>query len=304
MEYGFVGLGQMGEPMAINLASKHSVTVYCRNEPRREAWIKRGITAAAELRDLAAANVIFLCLPNTQVVEDVLFGDGGLAEVLRPETIVFDTSTIDYQATTKIAARLAENNVEYIDAPISGMQARAEEASLTMMCGGREDLVDRLRPALSTMASNVLYMGPTGSGQLMKLVNQLLFDINAAAIAEVLPLALKLGLDPQMVADVVNNGTGRSFASEFFIPNILNNKFEDGYPMAAAYKDLISGAEISAQHCIPTPVLAAATSTYQQALLAGHGDKDKGGMICLFEDLLGVKFRSGTSEGTSDKDER
>jgi len=300
MEYGFVGLGQMGEPMAINLASKHPVTVYCRGVQRREAWVERGISAAAELRDLAAANVIFLCLPNTKVVEDVLFGNGELAEVLQPETIVFDTSTIDYAATVKIAARLADKNVSYIDAPISGMQARAEEGSLTMMCGGREDLIDDLRPALSTMATNILYMGPTGSGQLMKLINQLLFDINAAAIAEVLPLAVKLGLDPDKVAGVVNNGTGRSFASEFFIPNILKNKFEDGYPMAAAYKDLVSGAEISAQHRIPTPVLAAATSTYQQALLAGHGDKDKGGMICVFEDLLGIKFRSGAS----DKDER
>jgi 3-hydroxyisobutyrate dehydrogenase-like beta-hydroxyacid dehydrogenase len=147
------------------------------------------------------------------------------------------------------------------------------------------------------MASNILYMGPVGSGQLTKLINQLLFDINAAALAEILPLSVKLGLDPTKVGNVVNSGTGRSYASEFFIPNILNGEFSKGYPMELAYKDLISGSEISAQHQIPTPVLSAATATYLTALLSGYGSKDKGAMICVFEDLLNVKFRSRSREG-------
>jgi 3-hydroxyisobutyrate dehydrogenase-like beta-hydroxyacid dehydrogenase len=135
-------------------------------------------------------------------------------------------------------------------------------------------------------------MGDVGAGQLTKLINQLLFDINAAALAEILPLASKLNIDPSKIGDVVNSGTGRSYASEFFIPHVLSGSFNNGYPMDAAYKDLISGAEISARFRIPTPVLAAATSTYQQALLEGHGDKDKGGMILVYERLLGVSFRA------------
>jgi 3-hydroxyisobutyrate dehydrogenase-like beta-hydroxyacid dehydrogenase len=103
-----------------------------------------------------------------------------------------------------------------------------------------------------------------------------------------------LGIDPEQVAEVVNSGTGRSYASEFFVPNILKGDFSKGYPMQAAYKDLISGSEISARHNFPTPVLAAATATYQQALLEGHGDKDKGGMILVFERLLGTDFRATT----------
>ena len=110
-------------------------------------------------------------------------------------------------------------------------------------------------------------------------------------------MSLKLGIDPEKVAAVVNSGTGRSYASEFFIPNILEGDFSNGYPMKAAYKDLISGAEISAHHNIPTPVLAAATATYQQALREGHGDKDKGGMICVFERLLDVEFRAQSENG-------
>ena len=179
----------------------------------------------------------------------------------------------------------------FIDAPVSGMRARAQDGTLTMMCGGEGALIDKLHAPMSAMASKIVHMGATGSGQLAKLINQLLFDINAAALAEILPLGVKLGLDPEQIGAVVNSGTGRSYASEFFIPRILDENFADGYPMAAAYKDLISGAQITAHNQIPAPVLAAATSTYQQALRQGHGGKDKGGMICVFEELLGVKFR-------------
>jgi len=115
---------------------------------------------------------------------------------------------------------------------------------------------------------------------------------HAAALAEILPMAVRMGLDPASVGSVVNSGTGRSYASEFFIGRVLDDRFTEGYAMHKAYKDLVSGAEISARHCIPMPVLAAATATYQMALLNGHGDKDKGGMIRLFEDMLDVRFRN------------
>lgn len=120
-----------------------------------------------------------------------------------------------------------------------------------------------------------------------------MFDINAAALAEILPLSVKLGLDPEKIGDVVNSGTGRSFASEYFIPNMLVSDFSNGYPMQNAYKDLVSGSEISIKHQIQAPVLSAAIATYQTALLAGRGAKDKGGMICVHEDFLDVTFRTG-----------
>ena len=104
-------------------------------------------------------------------------------------------------------------------------------------------------------------------------------------------MAVKMGLDPEKVGSVVNSGTGRSYASEFFIPRALEGNFSEGYAMRNAYKDLVSAAELGGKACIPMPVLAAATATYQLALLQGHGDKDKGGMIRVFEDALGVSFR-------------
>ena len=149
-----------------------------------------------------------------------------------------DTSTIAYGATLDIGERLAKRNIKFVDAPVSGMQSRAEQGILTIMCGGEAETIAAVGPLLRRMGNNILFMGDLGAGQLTKLINQLLFDINAAALAEVLPMAVKMGLDPEKVGAVVNSGTGRSYASEFFIPRILQNGFSDGYPMKHAYKDL------------------------------------------------------------------
>jgi 3-hydroxyisobutyrate dehydrogenase-like beta-hydroxyacid dehydrogenase len=135
-------------------------------------------------------------------------------------------------------------------------------------------------------------MGAVGSGQLTKLINQLLFNINVAGVAEVLPMAAKLGLDPEKVSRVVNTGTGRSFASEFFTPLILKDIFDRGYPLKHAYKDFISAAEVCAALKIPLPMVQAAMTTFQMALAQGHGEEGKGALIKVFEELLGVEFRN------------
>ena len=221
----------------------------------------------------------FLCLPNAAVVQQILLGEAGLLARLKPGQVVVDLSTITYSATAEIGRAAAARGVAFMDAPISGMEARAVDGTLTVMCGGERALFDRVKPLLDRIGTTILFMGPTGSGQLTKLINQLLFDINAAALAEVLPMAAKMGLDPDLVGEVVNSGTGRSYASEFFIPRILKGHFADGYPMGHAYKDLVSGAELAAGQCMPLPVLAAATATYQTALLRGLGTQDKGAMV-------------------------
>lgn len=289
---GFIGLGQMGAPMARNLLKGGPLTVLARRPEQAAPFEAFGAGVVGDVHGIAGYDVVFLCLPNGQAVENVLFGTPALADLLPPGAIVVDTSTIEYQRTLTISARLSERGITFIDAPISGMQARAEAGTLTMMCGGAAAAIDRIKPLCARIASTILHMGESGAGQLAKLINQLLFDINAAALAEILPVAARLGLDPEKTGAIVNSGTGRSYASEFFIPNILKGEFSKGYPMAAAYKDLISGAELSARSGLPMPVLAAATAVYQDALLAGHGDKDKGGMICSIEQKLGVVFRA------------
>jgi 3-hydroxyisobutyrate dehydrogenase-like beta-hydroxyacid dehydrogenase len=294
MTIGFIGLGQMGRPMALNLAKSGAKLLVHSADTRAYPELERaGARAVSQARDLAAADVVFLCLPHGDAVREVLFGANGLALVLKAGQIVVDTSTIGYSTTVEIATKLEATGIGFLDAPVSGMEARAIEGTLTVMCGGARSVFEQVEPLLRHLGSEILYMGASGSGQLTKLVNQLLFDIHCAALAEILPMAVKMGLDPDRVAAVINSGTGRSYASEFFLPRILKGSFSAGYPLKHAYKDLVSAAELGVRLCVPMPVLAAATATYQSALLKGHGDLDKGAMVLPSEELLGVRFRSG-----------
>jgi 3-hydroxyisobutyrate dehydrogenase-like beta-hydroxyacid dehydrogenase len=294
MKIGFVGLGQMGKPIAINLLKGgDELTVVDRTNRAFDELRGHGALCSTVLTDLADVDVLFLCLPSGKVVQETLVGAEGLLERLkRDHATVVDLSTVAHGETMTVVESAQAAGIEFVDAPISGMEARAVDGTLTIMCGGERRVFDRIRPLLERIGSKILYMGPPGSGQLAKLVNQLLFDINAAALAEILPMAAKMGLDPEQVGEVVNSGTGRSYASEFFVPRILRGHFGDGYPMGHAYKDLISGADIGARLCIPLPVLAAATATYQTALLRGHGQLDKGAMVKVYEEILDVPFRA------------
>lgn len=291
-EIGFVGLGHMGKPMAMNLhkcgAELMVYDVRTRLLPAFEAC---GIEIASCLADIAANDIIFLSLLDTEKVKETVLDDAGLFPHLRPGTIICDLSTINYTDSIEIANTLEKLGVEFVDAPVTGMEARAIDATLTVMCGGKQETYETLLPYIRYIGNNILYMGASGCGQLSKAINNILFDINMAALAEMLPVAVKLGLNSETIGSVINTGSGRSYASEFFIPRILKNHFSDGYPLKHAYKDLVCGAEMSAQLCIPLPLMHAATTTYQMALLNGLGDKDKGAMICVFEELLGVKFR-------------
>lgn len=291
MKIGFVGLGQMGKHMAMNLAKcGEELIVNDIQTSSFEEFAKRGIHATTNLQEITQCHLIFLSLPNSAAVKSVLLGKDGLLGGLKKEQIVADLSTIDYTASIEIAKALEKKGVHFMDTPVTGMEARAIDGTLTIMCGGEKPIYETLLPYLKYIGNKILYMGNHGCGQLTKAINNILFDINMAALAEVLPMAVKLGLEPETIGMVVNSGSGRSYASEFFIPRILKRNFSEGYPMKNAYKDLVCGTELSAQLCVPLPVMHAAANTYQTALLSDLGAKDKGAMICVYEKLLQVMF--------------
>jgi 3-hydroxyisobutyrate dehydrogenase-like beta-hydroxyacid dehydrogenase len=290
---GFVGLGQMGKWMALNvMKAGFHVTVFDINQEAVKFLTEQGAGSARTPMELASqVDWVFLSLPNTEIVENVLFGEDGVVASAKPGLIVLDFGTTNYLPTLDFDQRLKERGIVFGDAPVSGMEARAEEGNLTIMFGGEKKVFDQVRIALEALGNKIIHMGEVGSGQLTKLINQLLFNISAAAIAEVLPMAAKMGLDPEKVSQVITTGTGRSFAAEFFTPLILEGRFDQGYPLKNAYKDMISAAEICAHQKIPLPLVQAATTTYQMALADGHGEEGKGAMIKVFERILGVKFR-------------
>lgn len=293
MKVGFIGLGQMGKWMALNiLKAGHEVTAYNRSPRKMEALVGEGASRGESPAAVAAdARVVFMSLTDTDAVQKVLFGAGGVMEGAHSGLAVVDLSTISYMGTLEIHRRLAEQAIQFADAPVSGLEARARDGTLTIMYGGDERLYAELLPIFQSIGETILHMGPVGAGQLTKLINQLLFDANVAAMAEILPVAVKLGLDPEKVVQIAMTGTGRSFGLEFFAPLILENKFHTAYPLHSAYKDLVSAAEISAHQKIPLPIVNATTMVFQMALAQGLGDHDKGGLIKVYEQLLGVKFR-------------
>ncbi|MBM3284476.1 MAG: NAD(P)-dependent oxidoreductase, partial [Candidatus Aminicenantes bacterium] len=189
---GFIGLGEMGMAMARNIArAGFPLNVYDLRKEHVEKIVSHGAFPAENPKDLAQkSNWIMLSLPDTETVKTVLFGPLGIVEGLHKSLVVIDFGTTHPLATREIAASLKKHGVPFLDAPVSGMKARAEQGTLTIMVGGEENVFEKVKPVLSAIGNKIIYMGCSGNGQLAKLVNQLLFNINTAAIAEILPLAV------------------------------------------------------------------------------------------------------------------
>jgi len=292
-DIGFIGLGQMGKWMALNLIrNKFDLTVCDVNDKAVAFLTDQGARRAQTPAELAqSAELIILSLPNADVVAEVLLGNDGVVHGCSSGQIVVDCGTSGYLRTQEISRTLGKQNVRFVDAPVTGMEQRARDATLTIMFGGAEEVLAEIRPVLEAMGKEIVHMGDVGKGQLAKMINNIIYNSNLAALAEVLPMAVKLGLDPERIGLVINSGSGRSFASEAFIPNILEGIFNKSYPMEHAYKDLLHAMEISAQKKIPLPLVHTAANTYQMALAMGLGREDKGAMIKVFEKALGVEFR-------------
>jgi 3-hydroxyisobutyrate dehydrogenase-like beta-hydroxyacid dehydrogenase len=297
---GFVGLGTMGKWMAFNLMKAgFPLKFFARRKEVVEQMTSQGGKALPSLKELAQESTwVIFCLPDTEAVEAVLFGKDGIVDVLKPGQVVIDCGTIHPLSSRKIAASLQGRGIPFLDAPISGMEARAKAGTLTIMVGGEEAVFQQVRPALEAMGNKIIYVGISGNGQMMKLINQVMFDIHCAAIAELLPMAVKMGLDPEQTCTVARTGTGQCFALDNFAPLILEGNFGPGYPLADAYKDMVHVAEISSAHRIPLPITAAAMVTYQMALDQGLGKENKGAMIKVWEGVLGVQVRK---KGAGDK---
>jgi 3-hydroxyisobutyrate dehydrogenase-like beta-hydroxyacid dehydrogenase len=290
---GFIGLGQMGKWMASNLVKcGFDLAVFDINPEAIAFLSKQGAARTSSPAELARrVDLIILSLPNSDVAEDVVFGKDGIVHGSKSGQLLVDCGTAGYLWTRKFSESLQEHGLRFADAPVTGLEQRAQDATLTIMCGGTQNLLKEIRPVLAAIGNRVVHMGDVGSGQLAKMINNILYNANIAALAEVLPMAVKLGLDPEKVAAVINAGSGQSFASKFFIPGILEDSFNRSYSLTNAYKDMVNADEISAHYKITLPMVQTAMTTYRKALSQGLGEEDKGAMIKVFEKKLGVTFR-------------
>lgn len=293
MKIGFVGLGRMGKWMAGNIAKQgFAITVYDIDPAAMEYPVGQGATPATSLSDVSeASDVVILSLPNDDVCDPVIFGSNAIADNARSGTILVDCGTSGYVWTRSTAGRLAKAEIIFLDAPVTGLEEKAKAASLTIMVGGPEEVQEKVRPVLEAMGETIRHMGDVGSGQLAKMINNVIYNANIAILAEMLPIAVKLGLDPEKIADIINSGSGRSFASEFFIPKMLAGRFRDTYSLGSAYKDMQHMQAAAKLLDTFLPNFHATMGTYGTALDMGLENEDKGAMLKVFEKELEVLFR-------------
>ena len=240
MRVGFIGLGVMGRPMALNLLrARHDVTVWARRPESAEPLLDRGAVAAASPAALAArCDVVFTMLTGTADVEQVLLGDEGVAAGAEPGLVVIDTSTIDPSATRKIAAALAERRIDLLDAPVSGGPHGARDATLSIMVGGDAAVLERVRPLLDVVGAKVRHLGGPGAGQATKACHQLLLLITAQGVAESLALAQRAGLDVGEVREAMLDGMAASRVLDFFGDRMVRRDFAAGIESRLYHKDL------------------------------------------------------------------
>ena len=287
---GFVGLGTMGLAMAANLArAGFPLTVYNRTAGRAGPLLALGAVEVRSPRQVASASdVVVTCVPDAPQVDEVLFGPGGLAEGLAEGSLVIDCSTISPARTRDFGARLATQGVAMVDAPVSGGSEGATAGTLTIMAGGGPSDVERARPVLGAMGRTITHFGPLGSGQVAKAVNQVILCGNYLGVAEGIVLALKAGLDPELVVGALSGGAAGSWVLQNRSKPMIEDRYPLGFRIALHRKDMAIALELSRQVGAVLPVAALAATLEDGLIATGHGDDDNSALARAVRQLSGL----------------
>ena len=295
MKIGFVGLGIMGGHMARHLAAKHEIVVFdvdsakidAVTDAKESADGTRGAASVAELG--GSCDLVLMSLPSSAIVEAVATGDGGLAGSMAGGSLVVDTSTTEPTVTARVAAALEERGIGFIDAPVSGGEGGAKAASLSIMAGGPEELVDRARPVLEVIGSSVVRVGDVGAGEVAKLVNNMIVGSTFAVIAESFALGKTMGLDPKVLYDAIRGGWAGSAVLDVAAPGIAERNFTPGGSVDVLFKDIGYALSLARENNVPTPMTALVDEIFKAARASGRGPKAQQVIIQLWEELLGLK---------------
>ena len=290
MRVGFIGLGVMGRPMTLNLLrGRHEVTVHARRAASLDPLLERGATAAPTPAALAAeCEAVFTMLTATSDVEQILLGGEGVAQGARPGTVVIDTSTIDPTATRAIASALAERGIDMLDAPVSGGPHGARDATLSIMVGGKAEVLERARPLFDCIGAKVLHMGDHGAGQVTKACHQLLLLVTAQGVAESLSLARRAGLDPGRVRHAMLQGMASSRVLDFFGDRMARRDFEAGIESRLYHKDLDIVLNLAHDLGVALPAGAVTMQFINGLHGRGRGRDDLSAILTLVEELGGA----------------
>lgn len=276
MKIAWIGLGTMGRPMASNLRrAGWAVTVHNRSRDREQPLVELGAQQAASPGEAAReAQVVVTCVSDTPDVEEVLLASNGVIHTAQPGTVVVDMSTISPSASRRIASRLAERGIDFLDAPVSGGSEGAQHGTLSIMVGGDAAVLERVRSVLTVLGRTLTHVGPVGAGQLTKAINQIIVAGTYWSVAEGMALGLKAGLDMDQVVQAVGGGAAGSWAIANRSRNMIHNEYPLGFRVRLHQKDLRIALEAARELGVTLPVAAWVDQVETGLIARGFGDED------------------------------
>jgi 3-hydroxyisobutyrate dehydrogenase-like beta-hydroxyacid dehydrogenase len=293
MRVAFLGLGIMGHAMATNLAKAgHEVTVWNRT-PGKQVEGARSVATPAEAAQ--GVEVVWLCVSDTDAVENVLFGPDGVQQSLTEGMIIADSSTISPSATVKFAERMKANGVAYVDAPMTGSKIGAQNGSLVFIVGGDEADIERLKPLFAAMGKKIFHMGETSKGQATKLAMNLQIALIFEGFAEAVTLATKLGVDLGKLLSLIEATMVRSGVIDYKGPFVLARDFSPNFPLRLMHKDIRLTLEAAREARVKLPALETVEEIYEMATEDGHKDLDYAATLTLLEKWAGVQVKGNAA---------
>ena len=284
---GFIGLGIMGKPMASHLlAAGHTLHVYNRSPGSARELASKGAVAYTSSKEVAQkSDVTFIMVPDTPDVEAVLFGEDGVADGIRPGSIVVDMSSISPIATKAFAQKLDTLGVKMLDAPVSGGQIGAENATLSIMVGGQPEVFEQVKPQFEIMGKNIVHAGGNGDGQTCKVANQIIVALTIEAVSEALLFASKAGADPGKVREALLGGFAQSRVLELHGERMIRRNFAPGFRIRLHQKDLNLALQGARDLGLSLPCTSIAQELFNGVAAQGNSDLDHSAMVLALETL-------------------
>lgn len=287
---GFIGLGIMGQPMARNLMKAgYSLTVTTRNPQVIEAFAREGASPASSAKEVAhTSDIIITMLPDSPDVESVVLGENGVAQGIQPGSVYIDMSSVAPSTARRVYEALKAKGAEALDAPVSGGQVGAEQATLSIMVGGSQAAFSRALPILQAMGKNIVHIGEAGAGQVTKVCNQIVVALTIQAIAEALTLAKKSGVDLAKVREALLGGFAQSRILDLHGKRIIEGNFKPGFRIKLHRKDLGLALDAGREQGVALFATATAAELMDALIAQGQGDLDHSGLATLYATLSGL----------------
>ncbi len=293
MKVGFIGLGNMGKPLAERLLRNNELFVHDLDQENVDYFTKKGAIACSTPSELALnTSRIFLCLPTSAIVEKVICGENGLLYSATKDSFIIDMTTGEPEITRRIANILEEKEINFIDAPVSGGPRGAHQGNIAIMVGGTESQFVTIKPIMDDISSNIFYAGKIGSGHSIKAGNNLLNLICRMATFEVISLLVKDGVDPKRAVEIIQKSSGRNYATEITLPdNILSGRMIQGFSTGLMKKDAGIATKIANLNNIEIPLGKLSQELLKNTIDEYGEDTDMSNVALTYEKLTGAKIR-------------